>query len=195
VGDYAALDDEATGDEIHGEFRRRRRNAGRGKAAEAVRAKRKRLGKAGRLEIQSGMSQAATFVGLTSRSLLELAIGIERRFTSGISRTRSTCSSPFCRLALVGELEATLEGQRGDALIEHVGGLFLGAGLLLTADGQSVLLRLDSKISIGETGDCDRDAIGVLTGPLDIVARIVRRSFHAIELVEHGEQSKPTVER
>ena len=99
--------------------------AGRGKAAEAVRAKRKRPGKPGRLEIQSGMSQAATFVGLTSRSFLELAIGIERGFTSGISRTRSTCSSPFCRLALVGELEATLEGQRGDALIEHVGGLFL----------------------------------------------------------------------
>ena len=58
LGDYAALDDEATGDEIHGEFRRRRRNAGRGKAAEAVRAKRKRPGKAGRLEIQSGMSSS-----------------------------------------------------------------------------------------------------------------------------------------
>ena len=67
-------------------------------------------------------------VGLTSRSLLELAIGIERGFiASGISR-------PFCGLApstFTCELEATLEGQRGDALIEHVGGLFLGAGLLL----------------------------------------------------------------
>ena len=44
--------------------------------------------------------QAATLLGLTSRSLLELAIGIERGFiASGISRTRSTCRSPFSRLA------------------------------------------------------------------------------------------------
>jgi hypothetical protein len=44
--------------------------------------------------------QAATLVGLTSRSLLELAIGIARGFiASGISRTRSTCRSPFSRLA------------------------------------------------------------------------------------------------
>jgi hypothetical protein len=44
--------------------------------------------------------QAATLVGLTSRRLLELAIGIARGFiASGISRTRSTCRSPFSRLA------------------------------------------------------------------------------------------------
>ena len=44
--------------------------------------------------------QAATWVGLTSRSLLELVIGIARGFiASGISRTRSTCRSPFSRLA------------------------------------------------------------------------------------------------
>jgi len=44
--------------------------------------------------------QAATFVGLTSRTLLELAIGIDRGFmASGISRRRSTCRSPFSRLA------------------------------------------------------------------------------------------------
>src|SRR5580692_4466164 len=44
--------------------------------------------------------QAATLVGLTSRTLLELAIGIDRGFiASGISRTRSTCRSPFSRLA------------------------------------------------------------------------------------------------
>ena len=44
--------------------------------------------------------QAATLVGLTSRSLLELAIGIARGFIdSGISRTRSTCRSPFSRFA------------------------------------------------------------------------------------------------
>ena len=42
--------------------------------------------------------QAATLVA--PRSLLELAIGIARGFmASGISRTRSTCRSPFSRLA------------------------------------------------------------------------------------------------
>jgi len=44
--------------------------------------------------------QAATLVGPTSRALLEFAIGIIRGFmASGISRTRSTCKSPFSRLA------------------------------------------------------------------------------------------------
>jgi hypothetical protein len=48
----------------------------------------------------SSEPQAATLVGLTSRRLLELAIGIARGFiASGISRTRSTCRSPFSRLA------------------------------------------------------------------------------------------------
>jgi hypothetical protein len=48
---------------------------------------------------RSGL-QAATLVGVTSRTLLEFAIGIDRGFiASGISRTRSTCSSPFSRLA------------------------------------------------------------------------------------------------
>ena len=43
---------------------------------------------------------AAILVGLTSRILLELVIGIARGFiASGISRTRSTCSNPFSRLA------------------------------------------------------------------------------------------------
>ena len=55
--------------------------------------------KTGALRNSSG-PQAATLVGLTSRSLLELVIGIARGFmVSGISRTRSTCRSPFSRLA------------------------------------------------------------------------------------------------
>jgi hypothetical protein len=65
-------------------------------------------------------------VGWTSRTLLELAIGIARGFiASGISRTRSMCRRPFSRLApfdlyIVGELEVTFEVPRGDALVEHV---------------------------------------------------------------------------
>jgi hypothetical protein len=62
--------------------------------------KRKRPESRGAPKIQPAVPQAATLVGLTSRSLLELAIGIDRGFmTSGTSRTSSTCRSPFSRLA------------------------------------------------------------------------------------------------
>src|SRR5580704_14330961 len=94
-------------------------------------------------------------------------------------------------LDIIGELEATLEGSRGNALVEHLPGLILVVGLLLAPDRQPILLHLDREISVGEAGDCDRDAIGVLSRPLDIIGRIVRQTFHAVELVEHG---KHTVE-
>src|SRR5207247_7840794 len=86
-----------------------------------------------------------------------------------------------------GELEATLEGPRGDALVEHFAGLLLVVGLLLAVDRQHILLRLDREISVGEAGDCNRDAIGVLVGPRDIVGRIARhRSVHADEPIERS---------
>jgi hypothetical protein len=44
--------------------------------------------------------QAAALLGWTSKTLREPAIGIARGFiASGISRTRSTCKSPFSSLA------------------------------------------------------------------------------------------------
>ena len=43
--------------------------------------------------------QAAALVGWTSKTLLELTIGIARGFIASISRTRSTCRSPFSSLA------------------------------------------------------------------------------------------------
>jgi hypothetical protein len=54
----------------------------------------------GRFEMLAvGVLQAASF-GSTSKSFLELAMGIARAFiASGSSRTRSTCSRPFSRLA------------------------------------------------------------------------------------------------
>ena len=69
-------------------------------------------------------------------------------------------------------------------------GLLLVVGLLLAVDRQHILLRLDREISVGEAGDCNRDAIGVLVGPRDIVGRIARhRSVHADELIERRENS------
>src|SRR6266566_3777415 len=68
-------------------------------------------------------------------------------------------------LDMVGELEATLEGPRGDPLVEHLAGLLLVVGLLFAANRQPVLLRLDRQIGIGEAGNCDRDANGLPSGP------------------------------
>src|SRR5258708_33163935 len=91
---------------------------------------------------------------------------------------------------MVGELEATLEGPRGNALVEHVAGLLLVVGLLLAVDRQRILPRLDREISVGEAGDCNRDAIGVLAGPRDTVGRIARRrSGRADELTERRDNS------
>ena len=62
----------------------------------------KRPGQRGALKISRSKSQAATLVGATSRTLPELTIGIARGFmASGTSRTRSTCRSPFAKLALL----------------------------------------------------------------------------------------------
>jgi hypothetical protein len=43
---------------------------------------------------------------------------------------------------MVSELETTLEGPRGDALVEHVAGLLLVVGLLVAADSQPILIRV-----------------------------------------------------
>src|SRR6202049_1843257 len=90
-------------------------------------------------------------------------------------------------LYVVGELEATFEVPRGDALVEHVAALLLVVGLLLASAPQCVLLCFYREISVSEAGDRNRDAIVVLAGPGDVVRRIARyRPFHAADLVEHG---------
>ena len=92
-------------------------------------------------------------------------------------------------LDVLGELEDALEGAGGDALMEHFALLLLGLRLLLTLDGQRVLLGLDRKIGLGEAGDRDGDPVGVLAGPLDIVGRVGRAAaFEARYLIEHREQ-------
>jgi hypothetical protein len=63
---------------------------------------------------------------------------------------------------MVGELETTLESPLGDALVEHIARLLLVIRLFLAADRQRVSPRFDRKISVGESGDWDRDAKGVL---------------------------------
>ena len=64
---------------------------------------------------------------------------------------------------------ATFSGDLAPALLTlgaevDLAGLLLVVGLLLAVDRQRVLLRLDREISVGEAGDCNRDAIVVLAG-------------------------------
>src|SRR5215217_3378101 len=82
---------------------------------------------------------------------------------------------------MVSKLKASLKGPCRDALVEHLPGLLLE--LLLAADRQPVLVRLDREISLGKASHGDRDAVCVLTGPRDVVGRIARHGvFHAAEL-------------
>src|SRR5690348_103637 len=95
-------------------------------------------------------------------------------------------------LDMLGQLEHALEGSRRDALIEHLAFGLVGLGLL-ALDRQRVLLRLDRNLGLGEAGDRDRNAIGVLAGSLDVVGRVGRAvAFEARDLVEHREESVET---
>src|ERR1700722_18249667 len=90
---------------------------------------------------------------------------------------------------VVGELEHALEGAGSDALIEHVGFVLVGFGLLFAVDGQRAFLGHDRQLGLGEARYRDADAVGVLAGPLDIVGRITgRAAFEAGYLVQQREQ-------
>src|ERR1700674_2290535 len=90
-------------------------------------------------------------------------------------------------LDVIGELEAALEGTRRDALLEHLAGLLRLAGLLLATDGERAFLRLDRQVGLGKARHRDRDPIGILAGPLDVVGRIAG-SFHAGRAIEQRKQ-------
>src|SRR5262249_1621101 len=92
-------------------------------------------------------------------------------------------------LDVVGELEAALESPRSDALIEHLAGLLALLHLLLAANGQRVFLDLDRQLGLGEAGYRDGNAIGVLTGTLDVVGRVARCRLEAGCLIEQREQT------
>src|SRR5262249_44911740 len=77
---------------------------------------------------------------------------------------------------------------RRDALVEHLALLLVGLGLLLALDRQRVLLRLDRDVGVGEARDRERDAVGVLAGPLDVVGRVARAGVEARDLVEHRKE-------
>src|SRR5947199_3728743 len=92
-------------------------------------------------------------------------------------------------LDIVGKLEDALERASRDALIEHLAVVLLVLRLFLAFDRQRVFFRSDRKLVLAKAGDCHRDAVGILAGPLDVVGRIARSG---LEAVEHGEQPVET---
>src|SRR5262245_12177688 len=90
-------------------------------------------------------------------------------------------------LDVVGKLEAALERAGRDALIEHLTLLLVTLFLLLAADRERVFLRFDGQVVLGEARNRNRDAIGVLAGPLDVVGRVTRGRFS--DAIEHREQT------
>ena len=70
-------------------------------------------------------------------------------------------------------------------------------GLLLAANGESVLLHLDGEVALAEAGDGHGDAILVLADALDIVGRVARGLALEAVSVSSNEpsRSKPMVER
>src|SRR5581483_9470499 len=89
----------------------------------------------------------------------------------------------------IGELENALEGTRGDTAVEHFGFFLAILGRdFLALDGKRVFLRDDRKLALGEAGDRDRNAIGVLAGTLDVIGGIAGRGFGG-SLIEQGEEA------
>src|SRR6185369_2557927 len=90
-------------------------------------------------------------------------------------------------LDVVGKLEAALERAGRDALIEHLTLLLVALLLLLAADRERVFLGLDRQLVLRKARNRNRDAIGVIAGPLDVVGRVGRRRFNGV--IEHREQT------
>src|ERR1043165_3359188 len=91
-------------------------------------------------------------------------------------------------LDVIRKLEAALEGTGRDALIEHLTLGLVALLLLLAADRERVFLGFDRQIALGEARNRDRDAIGVIAGPLDVVGRVGRGLLEA-GAIEHREQT------
>ena len=96
-------------------------------------------------------------------------------------------------LDVVSELEDALERTRCDTLVEDLAGLLLVLRLLIALDREGVFLGFDRKIALAETGNRDRDAIGVLARALDVVGRIAGGNSKPSSIEKS--RSKPTVER
>ena len=87
----------------------------------------------------------------------------------------------------IGELEYAFERARRNALVQDFAGVLFRLALLFAADRERVFLQFDIELVLAEAGNRDRDAVGVLAGPLDIVGRIGRGGINRAGLVEQVE--------
>src|SRR6185312_1366297 len=91
---------------------------------------------------------------------------------------------------MIGELESPLEAPRSDTAMQESGVLLLG--LLLAANGESVLLHVDGEVAAAKAGHGHGDAIVVLADALDIVGRVARGL--ALEAAQSIQQRAEPVE-
>src|SRR5215207_2491214 len=90
----------------------------------------------------------------------------------------------------VGELEATLESTRGNALVKNFAAVFRAVGFL-AGNGQGVLVQLDVEIIRPETGNGHGDAILIIADALDVIGRI-GGGLECRHVIEHtGKPVKP----
>ena len=91
-------------------------------------------------------------------------------------------------LDLLGQHEAALERPCGDAAMQE--GALIRVIALPAADDELLLLDGDRQVGLGEPGDRQGDAVGILAMPLDIERRIAVRPGlrhaldQAVELLE-----------
>ena len=87
---------------------------------------------------------------------------------------------------MVGELEAPLEGPRGDPAVNKI--LIVARLRLTTLHGQKMRFLGDLDVVGAKTGQRHGNAVAVITDLLDIIRWPARGSLHPGCLVEHVKQ-------
>ena len=95
-------------------------------------------------------------------------------------------------LNVVRQMEAALKGAGGDAAVQ------VGLGLILISlagrNDQRLLTDFDAQVAVGETGDGDGDAVGIVIELFDIMLGVAP-SFVRTRSIILAIWSKPTLER
>src|SRR5688572_13573927 len=146
---------------------------------------------------EAALAQAALILGSLGFDHLDLTRAdwdLSRLLRLGnlaheINVQESVLESGTLHLDVIGKLKHALECTCRDALIEHLAAGLLVLRRLVALDRQRIFLRFDREVTLAEAGDGDRDAVGVLAGAFDVVRRVARSGFEA---VEHGEEPVET---
>ena len=110
-----------------------------------------------------------------------------RNLADEVDMQKAVLEDRTAYLDVVGKLEAPLEGAPGNAAVENLATLGVLGPVALHV--QDAFLCLDGKVLVREAGDGEGDAVGILTGPLDVLGRIGVAILRPRELVEQREDA------